>query len=160
MLKAIEPKCLAIGLDLTAINRDPPMGRYASAMPDTPYDRIGGEQVAAIVQRFYDLMDQDQRYQGLRAMHAEDLDPMRASLTGFLTAWLGGPRDWFTQRPGTCVMSLHRAMPITPDLAGQWIDAMDRAIGAQPAIPPDLAAQMAQALSRMASAMASQPLSA
>ena len=129
-------------------------------MPETPYHRIGGEQVAAIVQRFYDLMDEEPRYRGLRAMHAEDLDPMRASLTGFLTAWLGGPRDWFTQRPGICVMSLHRAMPITPDLAGQWIDAMNRAIGAQPAIPPDLAALMTQALTRMAGAMADQPLSA
>jgi hypothetical protein len=27
VLKAIEPKCLAIGLDLTAINLDPPKGR-------------------------------------------------------------------------------------------------------------------------------------
>ena len=66
--------------------------------PATPYDRIGGREVLrAIVNRFYDLMDEDPAYAGLRAMHAEDLAPMRQSLTGFLTGWSGGPRDWFAE---------------------------------------------------------------
>lgn len=127
-------------------------------MPETPYDQIGGgERVAAIVRRFYDLMDEDPNYAGLRAMHAADLAPMRASLTGFLTAWLGGPRDWFTQRPGTCVMSMHRAMPITPDLARQWIEAMERAVAADPCISPEMAETISQALGRMGRAMARPP---
>ena len=78
----------------------------APPVRQTPYDLMGGRPVvSAMVERFYDLMDTDPAYAALRALHAPDLAPMRASLTGFLTAWLGGPRDWFDQHPGACVMS-------------------------------------------------------
>jgi len=126
----------------------------------TPYDQIGGERLAAIVDRFYDLMDEDPAYAGLRAMHAADLGPMRASLTGFLTAWLGGPRDWFGARPGTCIMSLHGAMAIGPDVANQWIEAMERAIAAERGLAPDLSVTVSRALGRMARAMARMPQAA
>jgi hemoglobin len=126
----------------------------------TPYARLGSDRVAAIVDRFYDLMDSDPSFAGLRAMHAADLAPMRSSLTGFLTAWLGGPRDWFSERPGTCVMSMHGAMPITAELGEQWIAAMDRAIAADPDIAPDLAATLSTALGRVARAMARIPQAA
>lgn len=127
-------------------------------MPDTtPYQQLGAGRVAAIVDRFYDLMDEDPAYAGLRMMHAGDLAPMRASLTGFLTAWLGGPRDWFSERPGTCVMSLHGAMPIDAAVGDQWIGAMERAIAADATIPPDLAETLSRALGRMARAMARMP---
>lgn len=126
----------------------------------TPYQDLGAERVAAIVDRFYDLMDEDPAYAALRAMHAADLAPMRVSLTGFLTAWLGGPRDWFDERPGTCVMSLHGAMPISPAVGDQWIEAMERAIVADPTIPPDLAVTLSRALGRMARAMARMPQAA
>jgi len=118
----------------------------------TPYDLIGSEVVRQIVDRFYDLMDSDERYAALRAMHADDLEPMRDSLTGFLCAWLGGPRDWFAERPGICMMSAHARMPIGSDTAGQWIDAMRRAIGEAP-LAPALGTRMADALSDLARAM-------
>jgi hemoglobin len=123
----------------------------------TPYARLGADRVAAIVDRFYGLMESDPAYAALRAMHAADLAPMRTSLTGFLAAWLGGPRDWFSERPGTCVMSLHGAMPITPALGEQWIAAMDHAIAAEPGIAPDFAATLSTALGRVARAMAHIP---
>jgi hemoglobin len=130
-------------------------------MPDTtPYEQLGGERVAAIVERFYDLMDEDPAYAALRAMHAADLAPMRVSLAGFLTAWLGGPRDWFSERPGACVMSLHGAMPISTAVGEQWIEAMERAIAADATIHPDLAAVLSRALGRMARAMARLPQAA
>lgn len=120
----------------------------------TPFEQLGAARVAAIVDRFYDLMERDPAFAELRAMHAEDLGPMRVSLTGFLTAWLGGPRDWFGERPGTCIMSLHGAMPISPQAGEQWIAAMERAIAAEPDVAPELAHALSQALGRMARAMA------
>lgn len=126
-------------------------------MPDpipTPFQLIGGpEPVEAIVARFYALMDADPAYAALRAMHGEDLAPVRAGLAAYLTAWLGGPRDWFDIPGNGCIMSLHRPLPITPDLAGQWVAAMGRAIADQPGIDALFAAQMAQALGRMAHGM-------
>lgn len=115
--------------------------------------RIGGiEGVRAVVERFYDLMQDDPRYAALRAMHAEDLFPVRVSLTQFLSAWLGGPRDWFEARPGTCIMSMHRAMGITSETAAQWVEAMSRAM-AEARVEKALGTQMQQAFLRMAGAM-------
>ena len=102
--------------------------------PATPFHKLGGHAVIqAIVNRFYDLMESDPAYAELRAMHAPDLAPMRASLASFLAAWAGGPRDWFEQRPGACIMSAHNklATPVTKPTADQWMDAMGQAIDAQ-----------------------------
>jgi hemoglobin len=123
--------------------------------PRSPYEQLGGASVIeAIVGRFYDLMESDPTYAGLRAMHAEDLGPMRASLAGFLAGWSGGPRDWFESRPGACMMSLHGKLPISRDLAGQWVEAMSRAIVAQPNLDPPLANALTDILARMAMGMA------
>jgi len=122
-----------------------------------PYDLVGGgEIVRQLVGRFYDLMESDPAYAELRAMHAADLSPMRDSLSGFLTAWLGGPRDWFEQRPGACMMSMHRGMSIPEATAHQWSDAMRRAV-TQCVPNAVIAAKMAEALGSLAHGMANDP---
>ncbi|WP_137680455.1 group II truncated hemoglobin [Aurantiacibacter suaedae] len=94
----------------------------------TPYEQIGSQPViAAVVERFYDLMDSEPAYAELRAIHAADLTPMRISLAGFLAGWAGGPRDWFEANPGKCMMSMHSGFPITAQTAGQWVEAMAHA---------------------------------
>lgn len=118
-----------------------------------PFALIGGmEGIGRVVDRFYDLMDADPAYAALRAMHADDLDGMRDSLKGFLAAWLGGPRDWFVQRPGICIMSLHRALPVTEETGRQWLEAMSRALD-EAAVPPELDRPMREAFARMARQM-------
>ena len=121
--------------------------------PTTPYERLGGREVLReLVDRFYDLMDQDPAYAALRAMHAPDLAPMRESLTGFLTGWSGGPRDWFGA--GKCVMGAHRSLAITGQTTGEWLDAMGRAVDDVLAPrDPELAAALIDALRQMATAM-------
>ncbi|GAA0313996.1 group II truncated hemoglobin [Sphingomonas oligophenolica] len=124
----------------------------------TPYDLLGGAPViGAIVNRFYDLMDEDPAYAALRAMHAADLAPMRVSLAGFLAAWAGGPRDWHEEHRGTCIMSLHGRMRIDPEAGRQWSQAMARAIAEQPGIAPQLGQAMTAALDRVAQAMSRNP---
>ncbi|WP_395392424.1 group II truncated hemoglobin [Novosphingobium sp. BL-8A] len=120
----------------------------------TPHDLIGGALVfEAIANRFYDLMEQDAAYAELRAMHAKDLAPMRAGLSRFLTGWAGGPRDWFEANPGKCMMSLHKDFPIDSQTAGQWADAMTRAIADVAPEPAHIARAMTDVLSRMARGM-------
>ena len=129
------------------------MATQAEDAGPSPFERIGGATpVAALVERFYDLMEQEPGYAALRAMHAADLGPMRASLAGFLTGWLGGPRDWFAANPGKCVMSAHAPFDIGPQEAAQWLHAMARAM-ADTQVPADLAAQLNQVFTRMGTAM-------
>lgn len=123
------------------------------AAPVTPYELIGGTPtVARLVNAFYDLMEKDPAYADLRGMHAPDLAPMRESLTGFLTAWMGGPRDWFEQNPGKCMMSAHRNLPIARLTSDQWVAAMRRAIDVA-GIEPKIGQAMGDAFSQMASGM-------
>lgn len=130
----------------------------APPVETTPYARIGGREIVReIVDRFYNMMDSDPAYQELRAIHAEDLGPMRDSLTLFLTAWMGGPRDWFEQKPGVCMMSMHRAMPITQQLSDQWAEAMVRSVEADPGIDRETSDLITAAFRRMCRAMVSIP---
>jgi hemoglobin len=120
----------------------------------TPFDLIGGHPaIQRIVERFYDLMDQDPAYAELRALHAPDLSPMRRSLALFLAAWCGGPRDWFEDNPGKCMMSVHKGIPIPPAVAEQWADAMQRAIADCGPENEQLGAEMSELLGRMARSM-------
>ena len=129
------------------------MSDDTATLPTTPYARLGGAAgMRRLADAFYDIMDTDPACRELRDMHGPDLAPTRDALAGFLTAWLGGPRDWLVQRGGFCIMSRHASMNVTPATARQWLDAMRHAIAAINT-PPDLASKMDQALTQLAEAM-------
>jgi hemoglobin len=138
-----------------AIAQDPTMTTTVTEPQAlTPYDVAGGgERVRAFVDRFYDLMDTDPAYAELRALHASGLGPMRVSLAGFLSAWLGGPRDWFDQRPGVCMMSAHAKVRVDAETARQWAEAMARAL-ADNGVEAALRERINEAFARMAQGMA------
>lgn len=120
----------------------------------TAYDVLGGaEAVEALAQRFYDIMDSNPSYAELRAMHAPDLGPVRNAFAGFLSGWLGGPRDWLLARGGFCIMSRHAGMGITKKTARQWLEAMREAMDGMVTDAP-LYNKMDEAFTKLAEAMA------
>jgi len=122
--------------------------------PPSPFVLIGGrDAIRRLSDSFYDRIDGDPAFAELRALHAPDLAATRASLTDFLTAWLGGPRTWFEDRPRTCIMSMHRAIPTTATTAEQWLAAMDAAL-AHERVDAPLRDMILQGLTRMAHHMA------
>jgi len=126
----------------------------AETEPDTPFYRLGGHPTfQAICDRFYDLMDSEPAYAELRAMHAADLAPMRKALPLFLAGWAGGPRDWFEANPGRCMMSVHKPYAISRAVAGQWAEAMRRAVADVAPEPADMAEAMGDVLARLATGM-------
>ena len=57
------------------------------ASEPSAYELLGGEEaMRRLVNRFYDLMDEDESVRELRAMHASDLGPMRERLFEYLSA--------------------------------------------------------------------------
>ena len=136
-----------------------PIGMATSTSPDaptakTPFEMLGGLPVIQrIVDRFYDLMEQDPAYAELRALHAPDLAAMRRSLAMFLMGWSGGPRDWWEENPGKCMMSAHRDVPIDPATAEQWAEAMQRAVADCEVENSQLGEQLADILSQLARGM-------
>jgi hemoglobin len=114
----------------------------------TPYALLGGDPaIHAVVNRFYDLMDQDPAYAALRRMHAADLAPMRDKLNDWLAGWLGGPQRYHDRPDAACIGSAHAPYAIDVAMRDQWLDCMFRALdgveasaAAQARIRPPLAA--------------------
>ena len=95
----------------------------------SPYDMIGGAAaVRRIVNRFYDIMDSDPAASGIRAMHANDLSPMRDRLFEFLSGWLGGPPLYFKRPDHKCIVSAHRPFAIGEQERDEWMMCMRRAM--------------------------------
>jgi hemoglobin len=95
----------------------------------SPYEMIGGAaQVRRIVERFYDILDDDPSAAGIRAMHAGDLGPMRERLFEFLSGWLGGPPLYARRSDRKCIMSVHRPFAIGAAERDQWMMCMRRAL--------------------------------
>ena len=68
--------------------------------PQTLYSVIGGgERLRELVDRFYDLMQLEPEFAGIRAMHPVPMDGSRDKLFMFLSGWMGGP-DLFVERHG------------------------------------------------------------
>jgi hemoglobin len=98
--------------------------------PTSAFDALGGEAgVRALVERFYDLMDLESAYVGLRALHPTTLDGSRDKLYWFLCGWLGGP-DLYVQRFGHPRLRA-RHLPYAIGIAerDQWMACMKQAMG-------------------------------
>ncbi len=119
----------------------------------TPYELIGGEAgVRALVDRFYDHMDELQAVQGIRAMHAKNLKGSREKLFLFLSGWMGGP-DLYQQKYGHPMLR-RRHLPFSIGVAerDQWLLCMDKALAATD-MPDELRRHLTQAFRQVADHM-------
>jgi hemoglobin len=96
------------------------------------YGALGGEPgVRALVDRFYNLVDLEPAYSGIRALHPGVLDGSRDKLRWFLCGWLGGP-DHYVQRHGHPRLRA-RHLPYSIGIAerDQWLACMTQAMHEQ-----------------------------
>jgi len=123
--------------------------RDAAATAETPssspFARLGAEEgVRALVDRFYDLMDLEPHYAGLRALHPAELAGSRDKLHWFLCGWLGGP-NLYIERFGHPMLRA-RHMPYRIGIAerDQWMACMMQAMQER-AVEAALAQRLAEA---------------
>ena len=95
----------------------------------TPFERLGGETgVRTLVDRFYDLMDLEPAFAGIRRLHPATLDGSRDKLFWFLSGWLGGP-DLYQQRFGhPRLRARHLPYAIGVRERDQWMACMEQAM--------------------------------
>ncbi len=91
----------------------------------TLFEVIGGaEKLRALVDRFYDLMELEPEFAGIRALHPTPLDGSRDKLYWFLTGWMGGP-DLYIERFGhPRLRARHLPYAIGSAERDQWLRAM------------------------------------
>ena len=102
--------------------------------PDSPatptaFELVGGEvPLRQVVDRFYDLMELEERYQALRATHGSSLDEARDKLFWFLCGWLGGP-DYYQERFGhPRLRARHLPFSIGIRERDEWVACMAQAM--------------------------------
>ncbi|HTN95296.1 MAG TPA: group II truncated hemoglobin [Gallionella sp.] len=95
----------------------------------THYERIGGaDWVRALVERFYQLMDELPEAYGVRKLHAQDLQGATEKLYKFLTGWMGGPPLYVDQYGHPMLRARHLPFPISSTERDQWLLCMNQAL--------------------------------
>ena len=96
--------------------------------PQTLYNVIGGgERVRELVDRFYDLMELEPEFAGIRALHPSPMDGSRDKLFMFLSGWMGGP-DLFVEQFGhPRLRARHLPFAIDDSARDAWMLCMQRA---------------------------------
>ena len=93
------------------------------------FDRWGGEAgVRSLVDRFYELMDQEPGYSALRAVHPASLEGSRDKLYWFLCGWLGGPSHYIDRFGHPMLRARHLPYSIGVLERDQWLSCMHRAM--------------------------------
>lgn len=102
----------------------PPMKTEDSQQPSA-FELIGGDaKLRELVDRFYDLMDLEPEFAGIRALHPATLDDSRDKLYWFLSGWTGGP-SLYTERFGhPRLRARHLPYAIASSERDQWLRCM------------------------------------
>ncbi|MBV2091763.1 MAG: group II truncated hemoglobin [Candidatus Thiodiazotropha sp. (ex Ctena orbiculata)] len=96
---------------------------------ETHYERVGGEKsVRELVDRFYDLMDEQDDLTELRQLHAKSLKVSREKLFMFLSGWLGGPSLYTDKYGHPRLRARHLPFSIGIEERDQWMQCMKTAM--------------------------------
>jgi hemoglobin len=110
----------------------------------TPFVNLGGEPaVRALVDRFYDLMDLEPAFAGIRTLHPTSLDGSRDKLFWFLCGWLGGPSHYTDRFGHPMLRARHLPYAIGISERDQWMACMGMAMN-DCAVDPALAERLVQ----------------
>jgi len=94
----------------------------------TPYQILGEDGIRELTSAFYDIMDTLPEAAPLRAMHAEELQPMKVKLAEYLTGWMGGPPLYASKYNTVCMTTPHEPYHIGPAERDQWLLCMNKAL--------------------------------
>ena len=110
-----------------------------------PFDALGGDRgVRALVDAFYDRMDLEESFAGIRKLHPPSLDGSRDKLYWYLSGWLGGPSLYIERFGHPRLRARHLPFPIATAERDQWLACMRMAL-ADVAVPAPVAESLLSA---------------
>jgi len=86
------------------------------------------EKIRDLVEKFYDIMDSDEKATEIRAMHPADLTSAREKLFMFLTGWTGGQQLYIERYGHPMLRRRHLPFTIGESERDQWMYCMVRAM--------------------------------
>jgi hemoglobin len=102
------------------------------SIENTPFQLLGGEEnVRALVERFYDVMERTEPE--LTRLHRLDEQgkvsrESRERFGLFLIGWLGGPQHYMEKHGHPRLRMRHGSVPINERMRDAWLRAMTRAM--------------------------------
>jgi hemoglobin len=95
----------------------------------TPFEQFGGEAgVRQLVDAFYDRMEFEPEFAGIRVLHPGTLDGSRDKLFWFLCGWMGGPNHYVERFGHPRLRARHLPFAIGSAERDAWMACMKRAI--------------------------------
>jgi len=95
----------------------------------SPYKQLGGDAaVRKLVDRFYDLMDENADAATIRKMHPDDLTESRNKLYEFLSGFLGGPPLYHQNRGHPKLRMRHLPFQIDEQARDAWLKCMNQSL--------------------------------
>ncbi len=111
---------------MTQTLNDPPVAA------DSVYARLGGASaIHALVDRFYELMDELPEAYAVRRLHPDSLAGSADSLFKFLSGWFGGPPLYIRERGHPRLRMRHAPYAIGPVERDEWLLCMRQALTEQ-----------------------------
>ena len=96
---------------------------------ESPFVLFNGEEgVRMLVDAFYDHMDLDPEFAGIRKLHPEVLDGSRDKLYWFLCGWMGGPNHYVERFGHPRLRARHMPFPIGSPERDAWTACMRMAL--------------------------------
>jgi len=127
---------------------------------DNPFEQMGGRAaVLALVERFYDLMEQTEP--ALAALHELDAAGKvsrrnRDRFGSFLVGWLGGPDDYVREHGHPRLRMRHGRVPVDIAMRDAWVRCMSAAMDACD-VPPPARAFLRQRFAEVADFLRNKP---
>ena len=89
------------------------------------FDLIGGsDKLREMVDRFYDLMELEPEFAGIRALHPPTTQGSRDKLYWFLSGWMGGPSLYIERFGHPRLRARHLPYAIASSERDQWLRCM------------------------------------
>ena len=96
---------------------------------ETPFILFKGEEgIRMLVDAFYDHMDLDLEFEGIRKLHPETLDGSSDKLYWFLCGWMGGPNHYVERFGHPRLRARHMPFPIGSKERDAWTACMRLAL--------------------------------